>query len=189
VLSSDSDLIKQVAKSNGLETNYERPDFVSLDSTGKVETIYHLLRYEEEIREKKYDFIIDLDISSPLRNLNDILLGFEKIRTDPQALNLFSVNVANRNPYFNMVEQNESGYFELVKKGNFLNRQSAPKIYELNASFYIYRRSFFDQCNPKTISERSLIYLMPHTCFDLDHPIDFEFMEFLIKNNKLDFEF
>jgi hypothetical protein len=28
---------------------------------------------------------------------------------------------------------------------------------------------------------------MPHLCFDLDHPVDFEFMSFLFENNKLDF--
>ena len=29
---------------------------------------------------------------------------------------------------------------------------------------------------------------MPHSCFDLDRPIDFEIMSFLVENNKLDFE-
>jgi CMP-N,N'-diacetyllegionaminic acid synthase len=29
---------------------------------------------------------------------------------------------------------------------------------------------------------------MHHACFDLDHPIDFLFMEYLLDNNKLDFE-
>ncbi len=29
---------------------------------------------------------------------------------------------------------------------------------------------------------------MPHICFDLDHKIDFDFLEFLILNKKLDFE-
>ena len=32
----------------------------------------------------------------------------------------------------------------------------------------------------------SLIYLVPHLCFDLDHIIDFEFLNFLIKNKKLE---
>ena len=28
------------------------------------------------------------------------------------------------------------------------------------------------------------IFVMDHICFDLDHPIDFEFLEFLILTNK-----
>jgi CMP-N,N'-diacetyllegionaminic acid synthase len=187
-LSTDSLAIRDVAKIYGLETEYVRPDSVSLDGTGKMETILHVLKFEECSRKKKYDFILDLDISSPLRNLDDLLLGFEKIKADQNALNLFSVNPANRNPYFNMVEQKTDGYYGLVKKGDFLTRQSAPAIYDLNASFYFYRRNFFEQNTLKTISNRSLIHVMNHICFDLDHPIDFDFMEFLITNNKLGFE-
>jgi CMP-N,N'-diacetyllegionaminic acid synthase len=187
-LSTDSIEIKEVAKKLGLETNYIRPDSISLDVTGKMETILHLLNYEESKRHKKYEYILDLDISSPLRTLEDLLQGFNKIFSDPQALNLFSVNPANRNPYFNMVELQENGYFGLVKKGNFLTRQSAPEVYDLNASFYFFKRSFFDQNNLKTISEKSLIHVMKHICFDLDHTVDFEFMEFLLENKKLGFE-
>ena len=187
-LSTDSFDIKEVAKKYGLKTEYIRPDDVSLDGTGKMETILHVLSYEESTRQKKYDYILDLDISSPLRNLDDLLIGFKKLLNDPHALNLFSVNPANRNPYFNMVEQKADGYYGLVKEGNFLTRQSAPAIFDLNASFYFYRRVFFDQETPKTISNRSLIHVMNHICFDLDRPIDFDFMEFLINKNKLGFE-
>lgn len=186
-LSTDSYDIKEVAKKHGLTTEYIRPDEVSKDGTGKMETILHVLSYEESKKGKKYDYILDLDISSPLRTLEDLLQGFDKILNDPQALNLFSVNPANRNPYFNMVELQENGYYGLVKKGDFLTRQSAPSIFDLNASFYFYRRSFFDQDIPKTISERSMIHVMQHICFDLDHPVDFDFMEFLLANNKLGF--
>lgn len=188
-LSTDSLAIRNVAKNYGLETDYIRPSSLSLDETGKMETILHVLMFEETKRNKKYDFILDLDVSSPLRSLDDLLSGFDKIKSSPDALNLFSVNPASRNPYFNMVEQKEDGYYGLVKNGNFLTRQSAPPIYELNASFYFFRRNFFDQDNLRTISNRSLIYIMNHICFDLDHSIDFDFMEFLITNKKLGFKF
>lgn len=46
---------------------------------------------------------------------------------------------------------------------------------------------FFDLGYKGAITDRSLIYLMNHTCFDLDHPIDFEMISFLLENNKLDF--
>ena len=109
-------------------------------------------------------------------------------KNDANALNLFSVNHAARNPYFNMVEQQPNGYYGLIKKGEFVTRQSAPNVYDLNASFYFYRRTFFESGNTKSITEKSLIYVMPHICFDLDHPIDFEFMEYLMANNKLTFQ-
>ena len=57
---------------------------------------------------------------------------------------------------------------------------AAPKVYDLNASFYFYKRTFFE-LNFKTVfTSNSLIYEMPHICFDLDHTIDFEFLEFQV---------
>ena len=187
-LSTDDRSIKEVAAKSGLVTHYDRPEFLATDNAGKIETIADLLLFEEKGRSNKYDFVLDLDVTSPLRNLKDLEAAFKIMWEDPAALNLFSVNHANRNPYFNMVEQQENGYYGLVKTGLFMTRQSAPRVYDLNASFYIYRREFFDQGNKTTINDLSLIYIMPHMCFDLDHPIDFDFMEYLISNNKLGFE-
>ncbi|MGZ3919901.1 MAG: acylneuraminate cytidylyltransferase family protein, partial [Bacteroidia bacterium] len=101
---------------------------------------------------------------------------------------IFSVSPAIRNPYFNMVEERENGYFGLCKEGRYVNRQTTPKVYDLNASFYFYRKSFFVENQHMAITSKSAIYEVPHICFDLDHPVDFEFMSFLLENRKLDFE-
>jgi CMP-N-acetylneuraminic acid synthetase len=187
-LSTDSEEIRAIAFRYGIQTGYSRPKHLADDSAGKIETIADILFYEENNRNKKYDYILDLDVTSPLRNLEDLNAAFEIIKQDPNALNLFSVNVADRNPYFNMVEQYPNGYYGLVKKGVYLTRQSAPKVFQLNASFYFFRRAFFDSPFKTALTESSLIYLMPHICFDLDHPIDFEFMEYLMANDKLGFK-
>jgi CMP-N,N'-diacetyllegionaminic acid synthase len=186
-LSTDDEAIRQTAGQFGLATSYNRPESLATDNAGKQETILDVLQYEEQTRNKQYDFILDLDVTSPLRNLDDLTAAFGILNNDTDALNLFSVNPAGRNPYFNMVEQQENGYYGLVKKGNFVTRQSAPKVYELNASFYFYRRAFYNTPSPKTITDRSLVYIMPHICFDLDHPVDFDFMEYLMINDKLGF--
>jgi len=186
-LSTDSDEIKSAAAAHGLPTDYTRPESLASDTAGKIGVLKDLLLHEEKKKGISYDYLLDLDVTSPLRNVDDLEAAFEIFAADKNALNLFSVNTAARNPYFNMVEQQPNGYYGLVKRGTFLTRQSAPPVYELNASFYFYRRSFFEQDDLSTISSRSLVYVMPHTCFDLDHPIDFDFMEFLLKSGKLDF--
>jgi len=187
-LSTDDANIKEIAADNGLITSYTRPEKLATDAAGKVETIADLINFEESNKSKRFDYILDLDITSPLRNLNDLEIAFADFKRDHCAKNLFSVNPASRNPYFNMVEQQANGYYGLVKQGQFLTRQSAPDVFELNASFYFYRRAFFEEGKVTTINDRSLIYKMPHICFDLDHPIDFEFMEYLMVTNKLGFE-
>ena len=111
------------------------------------------------------------------------------LRNDEKALNIFSVSPPQRNPYFNMVEKKENGYFHLVKREmDFMSRQSAPIVYDMNASFYIYKRRFFSLQLQSSITDFSLVYEMKHICFDLDEPVDFMFMEYLMKTKKLGFD-
>ncbi|MBE2281648.1 MAG: acylneuraminate cytidylyltransferase family protein [Ignavibacteriaceae bacterium] len=189
--STDRSEIRDLASKYGFITDYARPEFLATDSAGKIEAIYDLLIYEESRNKKKYDFVLDLDITSPLRTVKDLEESFKILLSDENAYNVFSVSKPHRNPYFNQVEKDISGYFKLVKIPEIpiKSRQTAPKVWDLNASIYIYRRKFFDHGFQNAYTDKSLIYEMPHMCFDLDEKIDFEIMSYLISNNKLDFEF
>jgi len=161
VLSTDSQQIKDVVERQGLyiETDYTRP------------------------------YVLDMDVTAPLRNVDDLETALALLEQNAQAYNIFSVSSCHRNPYFNMVEENKEGFYELCKKGSFLTRQSAPKVFDMNASFYYYKRAFFDNHCEGVITDKSLVYVVPHLCFDLDEPIDFEFMSFLLTEKRLDFDF
>lgn len=188
-LSTDSDEIIRVASECGLKSDYKRPDYLANDTCGKIDAIKDILIYSEKQKGEIFDYVLDLDVTSPLRTLDDLKEAFKKIQTDENAVNLFSVSESGRNPYFNQVEQKVNGYYAQVKAldSTVLSRQAAPEVYDLNASFYFYKRCFFDLGYKGAITDRSLIYLMKHVCFDLDHPIDFEMLSFLLENNKLDF--
>lgn len=188
-LSTDSDEIRNVSAQHGLTSDYIRPAALASDTAGKLPALQHLLLHEEQRLKKRYDYLLDLDVTSPLRTVADLEQGWALLEQDKKALNLFSVSPARRSPYFNMVERGEDGYFHLCKKpaATLLARQSAPNVYDMNASFYFYRRAFFDSAPQSAVTERSLIYEMPHQCFDLDTPEDFAFMEFLMTQNQLGF--
>jgi len=189
-LSTDDDMIKKVAAEFGLQTEYKRSEELASDFAGKIDVIKDILGYEEQLINNKYDIVLDLDVTSPLRSISDLKNAFNILIEDNDCITLFSVNNANRNPYFNMVEAGPDGYIHLSKKleGTVLTRQSAPKVYDVNASFYFYKRSFFDLGLKSPITDKTKVFVMDHFCFDLDHPIDFEFMEYMIVNKKLDFD-
>ena len=189
VLSTDSEEIIKVAADCGLLSDYKRPDYLANDTCGKMDAIKDAVLHYEEQYGKKYDYILDMDVTSPLRNVDDLLAALDYFQNVEGAVNLYSVSPASRNPYFNMVEQKPNGFYNLVKDDVLsLSRQTAPVVYEQNASFYIYRREFFDLGYKSSDTDRSTIYLVPHICFDLDNPLDFEIMSFLLENNKLDFK-
>lgn len=190
MVSTDCDEILDCARQTGIECPYKRPDFLATDTAGKLGALYDALSFSEDYFKCEFDYLLDLDVTSPLRNLKDINEALNLIESDKKALTIFSVSPANRNPYFNMVEKKSNGYYSLVcnPEHSILSRQKAPIVYDMNASFYIFRKNFFKLDIKTPITKKSIVYVVPHICFDLDHPIDFEFMTYLIENKKLDFE-
>lgn len=186
-ISTDSESIRSIAEKFGISSNYRRPAALASDNAGKIEVIRHILEHSEDHSQKTYDYVLDLDITSPLRTLGDLEHAFQRLQDNDEALNIFSVNPANRNPYFNMVELQPDGFVTLVKNsGEIKSRQQAPPVYDMNASFYFYKKAFFDQGWNGSITPKSLAFVMNHYCFDLDHPIDFTVMEIMIREQLLD---
>jgi len=114
-LSTDDIEILEIARQFGLDSEYIRPKNLATDNIGKLETIEDLINYHEKNNRVNYDFYLDLDVSSPLRNLNDLKKAFTKFQFEKKAINLFSVSHASKNPYFNMVEIKQNGLQKLLK--------------------------------------------------------------------------
>jgi CMP-N-acetylneuraminic acid synthetase len=187
-VSTDDENIINSAESLGYKTDYRRPAALATDEVGKIAVIRAAWTYAEKLHQCQYDYVFDLDVTAPLRTQEDLEKAFSLIQENQQALNIFSVNPAARNPYFNMVEERLDGFVKLVKGDNIiLSRQKAPKVYDMNASFYIFTRDYMEADFPSSITDRSLVYEMPHVCFDIDHPFDFTMMELLLKHEALDF--
>ena len=186
-ISTDDEEIKNVGKKFGLKNNYLRPEFLANDTAGKLDAIKDVLLFSEKENVVNYDYILDLDVSAPMRTIEDLSEALTTFLKNEDASCLFSVSNANKNPYFNMVEQDSDGFYTLSKKSEMvLSRQAAPAVYEMNASFYFYRRSFYNQ-QKLYLFKNALIFKMNHESFDLDHIIDFDFLEYMIINNKLTF--
>lgn len=185
VLSTDSDAILEVGRACGLPTDYRRPDRLADDTCGKPDAIRDAMLWAEQRYGRTYDLVVDLDVTSPIRTLDDVVSCVERLKADPDALTLFSVSPCARNPYFNMVEEKPSGYYGVVLGGLYTTRQSAPKVYDMNASIYVYRREALMAEPPRAVTDRSLVYVMDHICFDLDEPSDFDYLAFLVDTGRL----
>ena len=130
---------------------------------GKLPVIIDAVKKTEKHYNKIFDTVIDLDITSPLRNVTDIKNAYVIFKSN-NSDNLFSVMKSRHNPYFNMVELKTDGYCKLIKNSNVKSRQMAPKVFDMNASFYFYKRNFFSKNYKRVITEKSLCFLMDHIC-------------------------
>lgn len=153
----------------------EREEKLSGDRVAKITVINDCLCRIRRSSGKEYDMVVDLDITAPLRTVDDIERLVEK-KAGSKADVVFSVVEARRNPYFNMVEKTEKGY-KKVCASDFIARQQAPEIFDLNASMYAYEPIFLSS-GKGVLDGYSEIIIMNDTGFlDLDREGDFELME------------
>ena len=189
ICSTDSEKIRSIALDFGAKAPFLRPKELGTDSASKIDVWKHMLNFCESDENQTYDYIVDLDPTSPMRTLKDIEDSFQKL-INKDADIIFSVYSSHKNPYFNMVEINDEGYAELAKKPNnaVFSRQKAPKVYSLNASIYIIKREFL--INMDTIySGKAIVHEMSDITIDIDREIDFKFIEFLIEKGEFKFDY
>ena len=126
------------------------------------------------------DVVIDLDITSPLRSLQDVENIIDEYLDGRYDL-VCSVVEARRSPYFNMIEDKKDGYYRKICSSDYTARQQAPRSYELNASIYAYNPVFLkDKIEDTILDHRCGISVMPdYLVLDIDSEKDFEMMQFL----------
>lgn len=182
-VSTDSDEIAQIARSFGAHVPFLRPAALATSSAGKLPVIQHLVDWVER-NIAPVSTIIDLDPTSPLRDVADVQACYAML--DPSTDLVITGYESDKNPYFNMVEHKESGFFGRVCEpvSEVFSRQSAPKVYAMNASIYAWHRSTL------SASLWSLPKIRMHTMprersIDIDHLIDFDLVELLMKKKGL----
>lgn len=177
-VSTDSEAIAEVARAAGAEVPFLRPSELASSSAPKLEVIRHLVEWVEQ-HVGPVGRIIDLDPTSPLRDLADIETCMSML--DEETDVVITGYEADKNPYFNMVEAQPDGNIRLVKTlgGAVVARQAAPKVYSMNASIYCWHRNTLE----KGLWEgHTRLHVMPRErSVDIDEPIDFQIVELLMK--------
>lgn len=184
VLNTDSeDLIRLVESASELPvTVLRRDESLAGDRVPKVAVILDSLIRAENTFNTNYDVVVDLDITSPLRKVEDIKNAVERKISRPEVDVVYSVAPSRRNPYFNMVKE-ENGFFCKAIPSNFTTRQEAPVFYDMNASIYAY--------SPKALKEKDHATFFNSNCdavvmqdtgiLDIDSEEDYELMQVIAK--------
>lgn len=183
VVSTEDREIKRIAEDNGIEVPFLRSKELATDSASKIPAIIHAAGEAEKYWKEKYDIILDLSPTAPLRTVEDIELAVGSLVVTPNTDAVISASLSSDNPYFNLFELDKKGYAHLSKKpaGHVMRRQDSPSVYALNGSIYciwknvlLKERSFF--------TNKTRIYVMPkERSVDIDNNFDFELTEFLMR--------
>lgn len=176
VVNSDSVELLSMMKGSGIRPVelIERSRELGGDTVGKIDVVHNCLDVMQERRGCRYDVVVDLDITSPLRRVADIENLIEThIRTGAEVT--ASAVAARRNPYFNQLRRTERGFCK-VCESSFTARQQAPEIYDMNASLYAYRPEYLKSGRPVLDGYVEVIEMYDTGILDLDHENDLELM-------------
>jgi len=180
-VSSDSELILEAASKYGVDYCIKRPDELATDQAAKLPVIQHCVRQVEELAGIVFDTIVDLDATSPLRDVYDIIESVKLLETR-NVSNVITGSPARRSPYFNLVELDDEGFVRLSKsvRSLIVRRQDAPKCFDMNASIYVWKRPALFS-GTSVFNSDTLLFEMPEDrSVDIDSELDFRIVELLM---------
>lgn len=187
VVNTDSPELIDIMTTNNMRdvSVIERTPELGGDAVGKIAVIQDCIDKMENRNNIKYDMVVDLDITSPLRTLKD-LESLIQLHSESGADVTTSVAPARRNPYFNQLKKTEHGYKKVIES-NYTARQQAPEIFDMNASIYAYKPEYLRTGKGVLEGYVECIEMYDTGILDLDHINDFELMqviaEYLFERN------
>jgi CMP-N,N'-diacetyllegionaminic acid synthase len=176
ILSSEDEEIIQVAEEWGCEVPFIRPAELAKDDTPGIEPVLHAINTLEE----KYDYVVLLQPTSPLRQVEDIEGCVERcILTKATAC--VTVSETDKSPYW-MYSLEESYLLNplIETDKNAYRRQDLPKSYALNGAVYMSKPKWLERTR-KFITPETIAYIMPkERSYDIDTEVDFKICEYLL---------
>jgi len=177
ILSSEDDEIIRVAMEFGCDVPFIRPAELALDKTTGIEPALHALH----VLPDKYDYVVLLQPTSPLRLVDDID-GCIEMFVKQNANVCVSVSTPAKNPYWMYFLDSKSRLDPVIKAHNtILLRQNLPEVYMLSGAVYIAKVNWF--LKKKTfITEETIGYVIPpERSVDIDSEYDIEIASCLFK--------
>lgn len=178
ILSSEDEEIMLFARYLGCDVPFVRPVELAQDDTPGIEPVLHAL----ETLPERYDYVVLLQPTSPLRTKEDIDRCIE-LCVKQNASSCVSVTESDKSPYW-MYVLNEIGKITplLETEKRYNRRQDLPKVYTVNGAVYIAEVRWL-LSNRSFMSNETHGYIMPRKrSVDIDTELDFKFAQFLLQN-------
>lgn len=178
-LSTDSlELIRLVQKTNLDVFIVNRVPELSGDFVAKIDVIRDCTNRAKSNYHTEYDMVVDLDITCPLRKYEDLERVIAKKLERPEIDLIFTVAESRRNPYFNMVSE-QNGSYNAVISSDYVSRQQAPTVYDMNAAIYAYQKEYMDSDRNGRDRTADIVIMEDTAVLDIDRENDFELMQLL----------
>lgn len=180
IVSTDSQIIADIARKCGAYVPFIRPSHLAKDESEVIDSIQHCIEFMSEKFNKKYDVVINLQPTSPLRTHQHIMDGYNEFSKN-KADFVVSVCECDHSPLWsNTLDKSLSMDNFIPIDIRYKRRQELPIYYRVNGALYIGRVSNVLE-NRGFYGENSYAYIMNKECsVDIDTEFDFKIAELII---------
>ena len=186
IVSTDSLSIANIAKKYGAEAPFIRPKSLAKDSSTSVDALIHAVNWVEKKENKKYDYIIELMCTNPLKNAIDIDNVIKKL------INYKSDSVIAINRLFDhhpsrikKIVNDKIVDFSFKEIAESRRQDLKPFAYIRSGSIYGLKRDYLINKKRRYGSNNSRPYILPDKrIVNIDNEDDFLIAKYkLIKKN------
>jgi CMP-N,N'-diacetyllegionaminic acid synthase len=176
-ISTNDDSVLGIASDLGIDVPFKRPAELASDFANTYDVIMHAIKHYENTN-KYFDLVLLLQPTSPFRNSQD----FENLIQcyDEDIEMVVSVKKTKENPYFTLFEENEFGFLDKSKKGNFQRRQDCPDVFAFNGSMYLLKVSALKNTTISEFKRIKKIIMPEERSIDIDTMADWALAEFYL---------
>ena len=183
VVTTDSEDIARIARDFGASVPFMRPDELASDTATSFDAIQHTIDFYENELNKRFEYIVLLEPTSPLREKNDIDEMIEKIiSVDDKFDAIISLGEVHEHPSIMKKFINN----EITSYCNELDM--APRRQDNESAYFPYGVAYI--VNTKTLLEEKTFYptrttyylIKRYQCYEIDDIYDFIAIENIMKH-------
>ncbi|MGJ0308737.1 acylneuraminate cytidylyltransferase family protein [Aliarcobacter cryaerophilus] len=183
MVTTDDENIAKISKEYGANVPFLRPSELSTDFSNTFDAVYHTIEHYKNYLKKEFDYIVLLEPTSPLREVDDIDKMIEKIITNEKEFDsISSIGEVNEHPSIMKKIVNENYIIQFsIELELTTRRQDNEKVYfPYGVGYIVKTKSLLEE---KTFyTKRNTFYqIKRYQCYEIDDIYDFLAIENIMK--------
>jgi CMP-N,N'-diacetyllegionaminic acid synthase len=178
IVSTDDLEMYDISKQYKVNTPNLRPSYLASDNAKTIDVVLNLI---EELAIKD-SYILLLQVTAPLRNLEDLENFFKKFEENLKNCNAIVSLTEFDDPHPDKIQKIENGFVKsYIGVESMVPRQELPKVYRLNGAFYMASTEILKKYHT-FIPEKTIPFIMPEErSLNLDTIYDLYLLEALVQ--------
>jgi len=184
IVSTDDIEIKNIVENYSISVPFLRPKKFSNDKSSSSSAIIHALNYMEKIKKIKYDYVIEIMCTNPLKTVSDINNVIKKIIKTNADTVIAVHKLDDHHPSRIKKIVNDKIVDFCVKESPESRRQDLrPLAYIRSGSIYAINRDYLLRTKQRYGSKNSRPYILPYKrAINIDNEQDLQLAKILLKN-------